>query len=828
MVLREARRFLMSSPLLSLAGVVVLALGIGSSTLALVLLMKLSSLSYPGMQTKGYATLAEETEGGGSVQIAWRRFAELRASSPRGVVLSAYSKPIDAMLQANGGRRPLRVSAVSSGFFPAFTHRMTAGRDFSEAEEGDASEHAVILSAALAAELFRQPAEALDRFAILNGIPYQVVGVATTGFDGMFGDPVEAWVPANCLIPLLVEAPGGRFSDPSVWMEIAAFYGVAASDRTSSEELVADLSRAFQLNASSEAPFHISPGLTTDPGRDARLRRWLRLGFLLTLIFTVVSSLNYSLLLLARTPRYVEEVRLKKALGAGSSRLIVELMIGPAAMVGAGVAFACLICAGGLILISRTPGFYGQLVQSSWRAAFMAFGPHLALACFLTLLVALIPAPNFLRRDNAPRMGRTSTAARRTSFLLQVPVTLQIASCVGTCILAGMIISSFIALMREPLGYNPNRLTVVCIGPGPGGVSFTVGGAGESRQSFPAVPAIENLLDRVAAIPGVRGVSYASAVPFDRTLGTLAIQRFDGSPSAPRTTNQIGISSGYFQTMGTRILRGRDFQKQRSTGGTSEIIVNEVLARELWQRADPVDRVVRLINPAAAGMPSFATSARVVAVVEDMRTSGFSESPAPTVFVSLYGAAFFDMKPHLVVRGAVSIDALRQATGRQVPDLIPGMGVLSAYGVAERVDASLIRDRRRVFCALAGALMMALVACIGLYGALAYYVGTRRRELAVRMCLGASPWTIRRIVVARGAMCAAVAVILCLPVWPLLAQLSTNEYLGRVSWSFGRAVLISLACASLSVLVSLVPAMAASSGSPSDALKDGPRDCFLR
>lgn len=118
MILREVRRFLVSSPLLGLSGMLVLALGIGASALVLALLLTLFSLAYPGMRALGYATITEETEGGGSMRIAWRRFEEIGASSRQSVALAAYSKPVDAALQAGGESRPLKVAGISSGFFP--------------------------------------------------------------------------------------------------------------------------------------------------------------------------------------------------------------------------------------------------------------------------------------------------------------------------------------------------------------------------------------------------------------------------------------------------------------------------------------------------------------------------------------------------------------------------------------------------------------------------------------------------------------------------------------------------------------------------------------
>jgi predicted permease len=819
MIRREARRFLKSSPLLSLTGVAVLALGIGASVLALALLLAFSSLAYPGMRALGYATIAEETEGGGSGQITWKRLTDIRTSSREDAGVAAYSSLISTTLQINASSRPLKVAAISTGFFSAFTPPLTAGRDFSWVEEDQAGTHVIIVSHSLATELFKSPENALGRFVILNGLPYQIVGVAPHGFRGMFGDRAEAWVPANCVIPLALPVPPefARLLKPDAWATVAIFYGVAGSDRVSSTKLVTVLSRSLPLHAIGEVPLHVSQGLTADPVRDAKLRKWLRLGLLLALFFTIVSILNYSLLLLARTPRYVEEVRLKKALGAGSGRVMIELMIGPAAMVGVGLLASCFFWVGGLELISRISAFYEQLLRGSLHAAFLAFGVQVLLACGLTLAIALIPALGFLRDDGAPRMGHASTATRRTGFLLQVPVTLQIASCIGMWILAGMIVSSVTSLMRENLGYDAGHLTVVSIGPLNGMITFST----PAHGTFPPLSAIESLIEQVTAIPGVRSVSFADSVPFGSPMGTLEIQRMDSASATPRTVAYGSGSPGYFRTMGSKLLRGRDFSWNDLAASEKEavieVVINEALAKELWPNANPVGRSVRLIHPSFAGIASLSSAAMIVGVVEDMHFSGFTGYPEPTVFSPLAGGY---VTSYLVVNGTESIRSLQEVASRQVAAQMPGMGVLSTYSVGDQARASLWPEKKRAYFALGVAVGMALVACIGLYGALSYYVGTRRRELGVRICLGASPWAIRKIILKRAAWCAVSAVMLSVPTWPMLARLSSSEYLGRVSWSTGHAVFISLACISVSVLISLVPAAAGARVSPAEVLKE--------
>jgi predicted permease len=802
MVLREARRLLQRSPILSLSAIAVLALGIGASGLALALLLAFSSLTYPGMRALGYATIAEQTAGGGSMPISWQHFEKLRAAPEQNVSQAAYSRQISTTIEIDGKSRPLKLAAISRGFFSVFTPRLSAGRDFTPEEENQAGTHVVILSLPLAVSLFQSPDAAVNRFVTMDGLSFRVVGVAPESFQGLFGHSVAAWVPASCVLPLVMKLPAWLIkAKPDAWKELAIFYGLAASNQVSSAELVRQLRSSLPLRG---ATLHVSKGLTTDPIRDARLRKWLRLGLLLALVFTIVSALNYSLLLLARTPRYAEEVRLKKALGAGSGRLVIELMVGPGLTGAAGLVAATLLWAGGLLLVSRVSPFYAQLVRGSWRTALLAFGIQVPLACVLTLLIVLIPAFGLIRDDAVPRLGYGSTATRRAGSLLQTVVTLQIASCISTWILAGMIVAAVTAVVSQPLGYDASDLNVVAVGPGPNGVTFAVPAHGIS-------PALSGLLDQVGALPGVRAACSASDAPFDSAMQTLEVEPMNGGSAAPVTVNQTSVTPGYFRTMGNRILRGRAFSWQEES--ENEAVINQAMARELWPDVNSVGRSLKLLYPA------FKTSsvATIVGVVEDMRFSGYAESPEPTVFLPFRGGGGGFA---LIANGAESLRSLQDVVSRQVAAQMPGLVVRYSYRMEDRALASLWKVEKRAYFALAGALLMALVAYIGLYGALAYYVDSRRRELAVRTCLGAMPSSIRKIVVVRAARCALLAVALSAPLWVMLARLTSSDYLGEVSWSTSRAIFLSLACVAVAIFIALIPAIAATNISPAQELKE--------
>lgn len=816
MILREVRRFLRSAPLLTLSGIAVLGIGIGATALALSLLIASSSLVFPGMRHNGYATVTEETEGGGSVPISWRRFEKLRISSGRLAKVAAYSTPIDTTLGIGGATRPMKVAAISSGFFSDFASPLSAGRDFNSSEEEVTTSHSVILSKASAMTLFGIPSNALGHYVMIGGEPYQTVGVASDRFTGVLGDSVEAWVPAHCIIPLKIQVPSEITTNSDIWKEIAGFYGLAASNRFSSTVLTEHMTHLLPLRNADEGSLHVSQGLTRDPMRDATSRKWFRLGLLLSFAFSILTSLNFALLLLSRMPRYLEEVRLKKALGAGLGRLLMELLAGPAAMIAMSLIVAGIVWTCGLKMIYMLPGFYGDLVRGSWQAGLQAFVVQLPFACALTLLVALLPAVGLLRDNGAPNSGRSNISSRCSGILLQLPVIAQIAFCGCIWILAGMLISASLAVIRAPLGYDPTHLTSIELAPRSETVSYT----NDGTNSFPTYSSMREILEQVSAIPGVRSASFSSNAPFHGERGTVTLQRSDEASGPSRAAYRISVSPDYFKTMGTRVTQGRPVAWHGTLSTQNEIVINETLERELWQGENPIDHQVRIIYPAFAGMESFSVPATVVGVAEDMRLTGPSDSPAPTFFDSMTNIGNFSVNSCLIVNGTVPRLRLQAFMDTQVARSVPELKVWSSSSAWDDLQDSLKTDKQRCYFALAGALIMGGLACIGLCSSLAYYVGTKRRELAVRICLGAKQQEIRNIILWRAVRCATIAIAVSIPLWPAFVGLASSEYLGRASWSTGRAMILSLACVIAALFAALIPANAAANVSPAEILKE--------
>jgi predicted permease len=810
MILIEIRRFFRSSLLLCVSGVVVLGIGMGCSAVALSLLFASASLVSPGMRHVGYASIAEETEGGGSLPVSWLVFQNIRSSLEHISAFSAYSEPFETKLKFHGEKRSFEVALVSNKFFSNFTNSLSAGRDFDGEDESDSTRHIVIVSDHVAIKLFESSSNALGRYISINDIAYEIIGVAPIGFSGTLGGPADAWVPAHEVIPLEIQQSS---ASPGMWKVPATFYILASSNMLSSGKLAITLEQVLRNIHGDEIQLHVSQGLTIDPVRDQNTRRWLRFGLLLAFTFTIVSSLNYSLLLLSRTPRYIEEVRLKKALGAKRGRILLELAMGPTFMLVVSLLAAGMLWGGGLKLISMVPGFYGDLIRGSWQSGFLALGLQLPVVCGLTLLVGILPALDLARDSGAPRS--TSTTTRHTGILIQLPVTLQIAFCICTWIMAGMVVSASLNVLRAPLGYDATNLSIIRLAPKTQTmtVSFT------GKNSFPTLSNFSNLLEQVTAIPGVRSASFASDRFLEQPGAALRLQS-SNSGSTPRAAYRLSVSPDYFRSIGATIVLGRSVAWHNSGSAINEIVVNEALAKEIWPNENPLNRTVKILNPAFAGVPSYKTDATVVGIAANMRNFSVSGSPAPTFFSSITAPGTFALTPSLIINGTVPLRSLEEFMKPQIAKFVPELKVEDTFSLQEQLQTALRPDRLRCYCALFGALIMGLVAYVGLYGALSYYVGTKRRELALRICLGARPQAIRNIILRQAIRYAVFAIFLSMPMWLILSRLAYNDFLGAASWSTARAIFLSLLCICLALCTSLIPAHSAAGLSPIEALKE--------
>jgi hypothetical protein len=820
MVLLETRRFFRRNVKLALSGVCVLGIGLGASALVFTCLLALTSSTMPGMRAMAYATIAETVQGGGSERITWSRFEHLQASQGSNLRLAAYSPALTLSANVSGRDVDVRIASVSHGFWGVFTPGLAAGRDFYGSEETSCQPRVLILSYKSAERIFSSPSSAIGQAMRINGKAYEIVGVGPPLFAGIFDQPVDGWAPPACLLSLnSLDGPAAQ-ENPQIWRRIAWFYTIAGWQTGSVADLINRVEKSLPDTKTGETPLHVSVGLTLDPVRQEWLLRWLRLGFLVAAAFTMMSGMNYAILLLTRMPSQIYDVDLKKALGASSRRILIELTIGPSVMVAVGVLAAWAICFGGLASLAHFFPEAGNIVSDAWTHAPTACVAMTLFSILLTGLIALLPALRVLRNGGRGLTSRhTATARGSDVLLLDAIVTIQIVLCMMVAVIAGTLASSILHVLGTSLGFETANLSIISLGPrDTNSLSVVIDTTKSDRSSYPSPTAIRGVLHQLESLPGASYVGYSEDVPLGDPPASASVQLVDGASNRYTVATTI-VSQGFFDAMGIQLLGGRVFPRSE-LAAPNQAVISRSLARELSPLGYPLQKTIRITHPAASGMEGFAELATVVGVVEDVKQSGPASSSEPTIYQCAFGTHFFHSAPYFALRGIESRNMPRVDIARNVAKLIPGIQVQDIFSLRDRVRASMIPEEERVSGILFLALLISSLTFLGLGASLTFYVVSRRRDLAVRICFGATAWRIRALVIRRAAACGGAAALLSMLTWPFLARLSSQIHLGTAAWSYERAAFSSIVCLLFVILISLLPANAATQTSASELLKD--------
>jgi putative ABC transport system permease protein len=269
--------------------------------------------------------------------------------------------------------------------------------------------------------------------------------------------------------------------------------------------------------------------------------------------------------------------------------------------------------------------------------------------------------------------------------------------------------------------------------------------------------------------------------------------------------------------MGNSIYRGHAFARDEFTHSVAEAVVNRQMANELWPGEDPLHHSIRIEDPNSP----ISFTAEIVGIADDMRFAGVTSSPEATLFLPLRENVFALAFPlYFLLQGTQSPVALSALIRQQAEATIPSFGVTATDQIDERLEASVFEQKARLFLPVAGSITVALIAYLGLYAVLTYVVNSRRREIAVRLCFGASQWDIRRTTLRQALECATAALGLSLICWRVLLQLAARQWMDGASWSWTAVAPIPSAIVLVSIAIAIFPANAAAKISPAQMLKE--------
>ncbi len=815
--LRYTVRTMRKSPLFVLFVVLTLGLGIGANTTVFTVIntLILNPLPIPDSSALAAVGVVKARSGSKSSALLPVSYADLKDYQARNGVfrsLAGYTSPRPVTWRRDGGSQGMFTELVTGNYFSTLGLSPAGGRFFLPQEDGAPGAHAVaVMNYGTWRGRFGGANDIIGKTLRINSVAVTIIGIAPPQFIGvnaLFGP--DLWIPAAMTEQLMPNEMQSALSDRGKAVFEAAGRlkpGVSqARAQANMAAIAADLAREYPA---------------TDEGQTAEVRPirevlfpsgsggfasivFASAGLMIVVgIVLLIACSNVANLLLARSAGRQDEMAVRLAMGASRGRLLRQLLT-ESVFLGflSGVAGIFLAYAGLHLLFGALPSS-ANFIAPKLDATVFVFA--LAVSLATGFLFGALPAFKASRASVAETLkddARTAGRSRRRITLGNVLLVAQVAFSFLLLVTAALFLRSIGRAYEIDPGFQTAHLALFFTNPGQ---------AGYGKAQIKAFS--KDVREQVSRIPGVESLSWASNLPlWARTVSGLQVEGRQARSQADKITTVVDtVDTNYFETAGVAIDSGREFTNLDEENSLPVAMVNEKMARDFWPQGNALGKRIQL--------PGEKQVRQIVGIARTANYTSWGEPPEHCVYVPLeqnYGGVMT-----LYVRSKGDPHQFVMPIQRELHAAAPQILVSDVRTGRDIVQGGLFAARMGVALLTVFGLLALGLASIGLYGILAYSVNRRRREIGLRMALGAARGSVLRLILKQGMSLVAAGVLIGFAGALLVDRLLSGMLYGVSASdpiSEAGAALVLLAVA---LLACYLPARWASRVDPAVALREG-------
>ena len=821
--LRHALRFLRLSPGFTLVAVLTLALGIGANTAIFQLIdsIRLRTIPVKNPQELGTIRIADRHWGSGQFssqysQLTFAMWEQIRKRQEGFAEIAVWSD--QRFNLATGGEvRKAKGIRVSGDFFHVLGVGPILGRLLGpEDDQPGCGASAANISYAFWQRDFAGDPSAVGKRLTLDGNSFQVIGVTPPGFNGIsIGDTYDVAVPI-CVEPILSPrnnrltlrhawwlATIGRLK-PGWTIPRANAQMLAVTPAILQETIppVYDAEGTKKYLEYKLGAFSASTGFS-ELRKDSETSLWLLLG--ITGLVLLIACANLANLMLARTSARERQITIRQALGASRWRMVRELLSESLL-----IALGGSIC--GLFLAFAISRMLVAFISTQQNQVFLDLGMDWRVLVFTTGLAALTtvsfglaPALRATRAEPATLLqsgSRGTTGGRERFSLRRILIVSQVGLSVVLLTGALLFVRSLRNLTTLNVGFEQTGILVTSVDFG--------------RLKIPEERYTEykiDLVKRIEAIPGVESAAHAMLVPFGGSTWNDNVIN-EGSDQDAGVAWENFLGPGYFKTVGTPLLAGRDFDERDTATSVKVAIVNQAFARKILKVSDPLGKRFRIHEAPGKPRPLY----EIVGVTADNKFQDMHEEFLPFMYFPSTQEEKPSPEDQILIRSSLPLTSLIGSMKETIADVNPGID-LEFLVFKTRIQNSLLQDE--LMATLSGffGFLAALLAAIGLYGVMSYMVIQRTKEIGIRMAIGAERFDVLRMILREATVLTVTGMVLGIGLALGAAQAAKSLLYGlkpRDPLTLAMAVVTLTAVAALA---SFLPAYRASKLDPLTALR---------